>query len=85
MVSPVSGWALKEEHMANDHHLAVKARTDFGDRFEELFEYRRGGDSEHLVRNKDLAVARRYHDLQSKSKSLPRVASPSKPLPHPFA
>jgi hypothetical protein len=49
--------ALKEERMANDHHLAAKARTDFGDRFEELFEYRRCG--EHLVRNKDSAVARR--------------------------
>jgi hypothetical protein len=75
--------ALKEERMANDHHLAEKARTDFGDRFEELFEYRRGG--EHLVRNKDSAVARRYRDLQSESKSLPRVASPSEPLPHLFA
>ena len=48
--------ALKEERIAADHRLAVQARAEFGDSFEEMFEYRRGG--EYFVRIKESAIAK---------------------------
>jgi len=53
--------ALKEERMANDHIDAVRAKEEYGDRFDSMFTYRRGGQL--LVMNKESAIARQYRTL----------------------
>ena len=40
---------LREECMAADQLLAEQAKDEYGDEFDSVFEYRRGG--EHVVRN----------------------------------
>lgn len=52
---------LKEEHMAADRRVAEQARDQYSNGFGTVFEYRRG--SEHVVRNKSLAIARHYCSL----------------------
>jgi len=54
---------LKKERMAADHLLAEQAKAEYGDGFSSVFEYRRGG--EHLVRDKQSAIAKHYHSLQA--------------------
>jgi hypothetical protein len=53
---------LKKERMANDHIDAVHAKEEYGDRFDSIFTYRKGG--QHLVMNKESAIAKHYHTLQ---------------------
>jgi hypothetical protein len=52
---------LKEEHRAANHLFTEQAYGEYGDRFSSVFKYRRG--SEHIVRNKESAVAKRYLSL----------------------
>ena len=47
--------------MANDHIDAVRAKEEYGDRFDSMFTYRRGGQL--LVMNKESAIARQYRTL----------------------
>jgi hypothetical protein len=53
---------LKEERVAADHQLAEEARERYGNDFELMFKYRRGGT--HHVRDKESAIAKHYRDLQ---------------------
>lgn len=49
--------------MAADQLLAEQAKDEYGDEFDSVFEYRRGG--EHIVRNKQSAIAKCYRSLHS--------------------
>ncbi|KAH9032488.1 hypothetical protein EDB85DRAFT_2145603 [Lactarius pseudohatsudake] len=53
---------LKEERAAANRRLAQQAKDEYGDGFSSVFEYRRGSD--HLVKNKQSAIARQYRSLQ---------------------
>ncbi|KAF9027806.1 hypothetical protein BDZ89DRAFT_1160573 [Hymenopellis radicata] len=53
---------LKEERTSRNTNLAQQARVYYGDRFNELFRYRKGGRTE--VMQKDDCIARRYLQLQ---------------------
>ncbi|KAF9022871.1 hypothetical protein BDZ89DRAFT_1137063 [Hymenopellis radicata] len=53
---------LKEERTSRNTNLAQQARAHYGDRFNELFRYRKGGRTE--VMQKDDCIARHYLQLQ---------------------
>jgi len=55
--------ALKEERVAANRRLTEQAKDEYGGEFSSIFEYRRGG--EHLVKNKQSAIARQYRSLHT--------------------
>ncbi|KAI9446966.1 hypothetical protein BJY52DRAFT_1127783 [Lactarius psammicola] len=59
--------ALKEERMATHRRVTEQAKVTYGNDFGPAFIYRRG--SEHIVRNKESAIAKRYHTLQASGSS----------------
>ena len=56
--------ALKDhdERIAANSCVAGQAKDVYGDSFSTVFKYRKGG--KHLVRNKELSIARHYRSLQ---------------------
>jgi hypothetical protein len=52
---------LKRDRMANDKIDAAHAREEYGDRFDSVFTYRKGGKL--FVMNKESAIANHYHSL----------------------
>jgi hypothetical protein len=54
--------ALQAERMATDHCTTERARVKYGDDLSSKFEYRKG--SEHIVRQKESAIARQLRILE---------------------
>jgi hypothetical protein len=53
--------ALQRERMANDKIVTEQAKEEYGDRFDSIFTYRRGGQL--FVMKKESAIAKHYHSL----------------------
>lgn len=57
---------MRSTRLAEDKDLANRARLEYGDRFQDIFWYRKGStsgqDNHHLVMQKPCAIAKHYRE-----------------------